>query len=43
MNFKEKYSIKDEQGKIKITNEAFAIGDMIELLIKKINQAISLK
>ena len=43
MNFKDKYTIKDEEGKVKITNDAYAIGDMIEALIIKINQAISLR
>jgi len=41
--FKDKYSIKDEIGKTKITPEAYAIGDMIEELISKVNQILILK
>ena len=43
MNFKDKYSTKDEIGKVKITTEAYAIGEMIQELIYKINQVISLR
>jgi len=32
MSFKEKYSTKEEKDKIKITNEAYAVGEMLEEL-----------
>jgi len=41
MNFKDKYSIKDEEGKVKITNEAFAVGELLQEIIYKLNQAIA--
>lgn len=38
MDFKEKYTIKDEPEKVKITPEAFALGDIIQELINKLEQ-----
>lgn len=36
MNFADKYSTKEEEKKILISKDAFAIGEMIENLIKQI-------
>ena len=41
MNFKDKYSTKDEEGKIKITSEAYAVGEMLQEVVLKLNQAIA--
>ena len=44
MKFKDKYSTETEVDKIKITPEAFAIGEMIQVLIDKIERVrVSLK
>ena len=43
MDFKEKYSTKTEQGKITITSEAYAIGEMLEKLsniLRKLTSAM---
>ncbi len=38
MRVKDKYSTKDEQGKIKITNEAYAIIEYLEQLKEEIGR-----
>ena len=44
MNFKDKYTTDaKEEKKTLLSNDAYAIGDMIEVLINKINKLISLK
>ena len=39
MEFIDKYSVKEEPNKILISNDAFAIGEMIEELILEIKSA----
>ena len=38
MKFSEKYSLKTEVGKILVSNDAFAVGDMLQDLIDKLEQ-----
>jgi len=40
MKFEDKYSTEDKEGKIKITTDAFAIGEMLEKLIIKLGMLI---
>lgn len=43
MAFKDKYSFKDEEGKVKITAEAFAVGEMLEKLFNILSKMARLK
>jgi len=38
MEFADKYSTKVEEKKITISNDAYAIGEMLELVIKELNR-----
>ena len=38
MKFKDKYTNKNEAGKINITDEGFMLGEMLELLIDKLER-----
>lgn len=40
MAFKDKYTIKDEVDKIKISPDAYAVGEEIDILVQKIQEIL---